>query len=77
MKIISYSGIDAPAITIERPTDLYPALDWIHTQMCDHMENGNDKNGEFKRCAAFISKLMDKVEENGFGNYDDIESVEY
>ena len=49
----------------------------IHTQMCDHIENGNDKNGEFERCATFISKLMDKVEENGFGNYDDIESVEY
>lgn len=77
MKIISYSGIDAPAITIERPTDLYPALDWIHTQMCDHMENGNDKNGEFERCAIFIEKLMNQTESAGFGNDDDIDSVEY
>lgn len=32
---------------------------------------------ELERCSIFISKLMDQVEENGFGNQDDIDNIEY
>ena len=74
MKLINYVGLDEPVITIEKETDLYPALDFIQTKMLELEENGNERAG---KCADFIDKLMKMVEEEGFGNHEDVDNVEW
>ena len=75
MKLTSYIGVDEPVITIEKPTDLYPALDHIQNVMMElYDETGNE---EFEKCADFIGELMDSTEKKGFGNYEDVESIDH
>ena len=73
MKLIQYVGIDEPVMVIEKETDLYPALDFIQSKMIELEEDGNEKAGE---CASFISHLMYKAEQEGFGNHEDVDNVE-
>jgi hypothetical protein len=69
MKIINYIGADGECIVIQRPQDLYPLLDWFHTQLMDLGATETD--------VSYVSKLIDKVEADGYGNFDDVENVEY
>jgi len=64
-----YLGTEAPTIVIEKKEDLYPLLDHFHTEL---MELGYDEE-----TTKYISELMDKVEKDGFGSYDDVENVEH
>lgn len=79
MKLISYAGIDNPVITIERPTDLYAVLDWVQTEMIKLSEDAEieEQGIMFNNCCQFISELMDLTELRGFGNQDDVDSIEY
>lgn len=77
MKLISYVGMDKPEITIERPTDLYPALDWIQTEMIELAESGHRDSAKFEACANFISKLLQQVEDAGFGSIEDVDAIIY
>lgn len=74
MKLISYVGIEESTIFIEKATDLYPALDYIQTKMVELSEEGEPNTSE---CADFISTLMKQAEESGFGNYEDVDNIEY
>ena len=58
---------------MKKETDLYPALDFIQTKMVELEEQGNEKAGKY---AKFISKLMDMAENEGFGNFDDVDNIE-
>ena len=42
--------------------------------MIELEEGGNENAG---KCAYFINELMEKAEKEGFGNYDDVENVEW
>jgi hypothetical protein len=81
MRIINYVGAEGHTIIIEKPTDLFPLLDWIQSEMMEFLDDEDkehtDEFKEFERCANFISKLMDQAESDGFGSYDDIENVKY
>ena len=69
MKIISYFGAEGESIVIEKPQDLYPLLDWFHTQIMDLGASDDDLQK--------VSNLMDDAEKLGLGNFDDIDLVEY
>lgn len=69
MKIQTYIGIDGQVIIIERHQDLFPLLDWFHTQLMDRGANDEALN--------YISDLMDRVEKHGYGSQNDIDDIEY
>jgi hypothetical protein len=69
MKIIGYAGIDEAAIVIQRKQDLYPLLDWFQTQLMDL--------GAEDSAIQYLSSLMEKVEADGYGSYDDIDAIEW
>lgn len=75
MKIVTSSP---EAIVIEQPTDIYPALDWLHSQMCERMELAKATRNvqKWERAAAHLSKLMDITEDAGFGNMDNVDSID-
>ena len=77
MKVEGYSAGDQ--ITITQPTDILPLLYWCQNQMMDNQEAQRTDHNKHKwqRAIDYLSNLMDKVEEDGFGSYDDIENVEY
>lgn len=77
MKLESFIGVPGPVITIQRPTDLYPALDHIQSCMMEHVNNGHKNAAEFERCANLLSEFMQKAEEAGFGNMDDVDNIEW
>lgn len=75
MRLISYVGIEDQVITIEKAEDLYPALDYIQSRMLDVADaTGCDKASE---CATFISTLMELAEKEGYGDFEDIDNIEY
>jgi hypothetical protein len=75
MKLIDYVGTEGPCLVIERPTDLFPALDHIQNIMIELEESTGST--EAARCVEFISGLMEQAEANGFGSHDDVENVEH
>ena len=77
MKLIGYSGIEGVAIVIQRPSDLYPLLDWFQSEMMDIVNSEAPNSGEAEVCANFCTELMERAEEAGFGTFDEIEKVEY
>ena len=79
MKLENYAGIDSEAVTIESPTDIYPLLDWCHTQMIVLQERTKDseKKIEYQRALFFLSETMDRANDAGFGNHDDIENINH
>lgn len=79
MRIILYVGAEGECIIIERPTDIFALLDWCQTKMIDLNENAVDEaeKKEFDDAANYLSKLMDKVEQDGFGSIDDVDNTKY
>jgi hypothetical protein len=69
MIITSYVGIDEQVITIQRKEDLYPLLDWFQTKIMDL----GATDAELKS----VQEIIDIAEKKGFGNYDDVDNVEY
>ena len=69
MKIISYVGVEGECIVIERPQDIFPLLDWAHTQLM-----GIGASEEYLNA---VSRLMDIAEQSGLGSGDDIDRVVY
>lgn len=69
--------MDGPEITIERPTDLYALLDWAQSQMLELSETKEADSEKCNACAEFITLLMGQTENAGFGNMDDVDSIEY
>lgn len=74
MKLISYVGFDSPVMVIEKANDLFPALDHIQGIMLDLSEKGDVRA---EKCADFMCKLMEMTESAGFGNYHDVDNIEY
>lgn len=79
MKCIGYSGIEGYAIVIEQPTDIYPLLDWCQSRMIENQENarGSINIEKWQKAIDYLSKIMEQVEEDGFGNYEDVEKIKY
>lgn len=77
MKLESFTGISGDVITIQRPTDLYPALDWIQSQMMEFVNQEHPDAAKFEACSNLISVFMQTAENNGFGSMDDVDSIEY
>ena len=79
MKQISYVGAESDCIVITQPTDIYPLLDWAQSRMIDNQEKekGSVNVEKWEKAIRFLSKLMEQAEENGFGNYESIDNIEY
>jgi len=79
MKQISYVGAESDCIVITQPTDIYPLLDWAQSRMIDNQEKekGSVNVEKWEKAIRFLSKLMEQAEENGFGNYESIDKIEY
>ena len=79
MKIIGYVGAEADCIIIQQPTDIYPLLDWCQSRMMENQENtkGSVNIEKWQKAINYISKLMELVEKDGFGNQDDIDNIKY
>jgi hypothetical protein len=77
MKIISYIGAESETIVIEQPTDIYPLLDWCQSKMIELQENakGSVNVEKWEKASNYLSKLMEQVEKDGFGNQDDIDNI--
>lgn len=77
MKLEYYNGMGSPTITIQRPTDLYPALGFIQSAMMYFVNNGHHDAHNFEACSNLISQMMEMAEAHGFGNMDDVDNIEY
>lgn len=79
MKITTYLGAEGDSIVIKQPTDIYPLLDWCHSQMIENQEKckGTINIEKWQKAIDYLSELMDKVESDGFGCSDDVDSIEY
>jgi hypothetical protein len=77
MKLEYYNGMGSPTITIQRPTDLYPALDFIQNVMLDFVNNGHPDTHNFLACANLLNGMMETARANGFGNENDVDNIEY
>ena len=77
MKLESFVGIAGEVLTIQKPTDLYPALDWIQSLMMDFVNDGHPDATTFEHCANLISTMMQTAEQWGFGSMDDVDKIEY
>lgn len=79
MKCIGYLGVEGDAIVIEQPTDIYPLLDWCQSQMIEKQETqkGSVNIEKWQKGIDYLSKMMEQVEKDGFGNYEDVENVSY
>lgn len=49
MECLRYVGTDGDTIIIEKPTDLYPMLDWIQSRMMDFVNDEDENKAEFER----------------------------
>lgn len=78
MKQVSYIGAESDTIVINRTTDLYPLIDWAQSRMIDCQENakGSDKD-KWQRSIDYCSKLMQQIEKDDMGSFDDVENIEY
>ncbi len=77
MKLEYFVGVSSPCSTIQRPTDLYPALDFIQSCMMDFVNNGHPDAHNFEACSNLISQMMETAQNNGFGNMNDVDNIEY
>ena len=79
MKCIGYVGAESDCIVIEQPTDIYPLLDWCQSRMMDNQENtkGSANVEKWQKAIDYLSKLMEQVETDGFGSFDDVDAVSY
>lgn len=79
MKSISYIGIEGETIVINQPTDIYPLLDWCQSRMIENQEKakGIANLDKWQKAINYLSELMDDAESKGFGNFNDIDSIEY
>lgn len=80
MKVKHYVGAEGDCIVINSPRDLYPLLDWLQSEMLELAENeyvNTDEQKVYEGVADYISDLMDKVEGDNYGNFADIEKIEY
>ena len=79
MKIENFIGVDGEVITITQPTDIYPLLDWAHSQMMELEENakGTANKAKCQKAYQFLEKLMKQAEEEGFGDHEDVDNIEY
>jgi len=79
MKQIGYVGAEGECIVITQPTDIYAILDWTQSRMIDNQETevGSKNIEKWQKAIDYISDLMDKVEADGFGSYEDIDNIEY
>ena len=79
MIIKNYVGAEGECIVIQKPTDLYPILHWTQSRMIDLTEDENNVSSieELESCILFIGSLLAKTEIAGFGNYGDVENIEY
>jgi len=78
MKAISYVGTEGECIVIQQPTDIYPLLDWCQSRMIDNKENtkGSVNIEKWEKAIHYLSKLMEQVEKDGFGSYEDVDNIE-
>ena len=74
MKAISYFGAEGECIVIQQPTDIYPLWDWCQNKMIENQENtkGSINIEKWEKSINYLSKLMEQVEADGFGNHNDI-----
>jgi len=79
MKIENFIGHEGDTITITKSTDIYPLLDWAHSKLIELEENEKRaaNKDKYREAYQFIGKLMDLAECEGFGNYDDVDEIEY
>ena len=79
MKCIRYVGAESDCIVIEQPADIYPLLDWCQSRMIDNQENtkGSVNVEKWQKAIDYLSKLMEQVEADGFGSFDDVDNVSY
>jgi hypothetical protein len=79
MKCINYLGAEGDCIVIQQPTDIYPLLDWCHSRMIENQqeEKGSVNVGKWQKAIDYLSTIMVKCEADGFGNFDDVENIEY
>lgn len=79
MKQIRYVGAEGECIVIQQPTDIYALLDWCQSRMIDKQEEarGSRNVEKWEKAIVYLSKLMEQVEEDGFGGQDDIDNIEY
>jgi hypothetical protein len=79
MKCIGYVGAEGDCIVIEQPTDIYPLLDWCQSRMIENQENtkGSVNVEKWQKAIDYLSKLMEQVEADGFGSFDDVDAVSY
>lgn len=78
MKQINYFGAEGECIVITQPTDIYPLLDWCQSRMIEKQEdaNGSRNVDKWQKAIDYLSKLMEQVEEDGFGSMDDVDNIE-
>lgn len=79
MKEIAYVGIEGKAITINKPTDIYPLLYWCQSKMIENQQKERTEfnKNKWEKSIMFLSKLMDETEEKGFGNMEDVENIDF
>jgi hypothetical protein len=56
MSIEGYVGIDAPCINVETVEELYEAVDLLHTQVMDNLD-------EDKALLKILSETMDRIQD--------------
>ncbi len=56
MTITSYVGVPEPCVNVETPEELYEALDLLHTQVMDNLN-------EDDALLRILSEAMDKVQD--------------
>lgn len=79
MKLIIYAGTESDSIVIQQPTDIYPLLDWCQSRMIEIQENTKASVNveKWQKAIDYLSKLMEQVEKDGFGNQDNVDNIEW
>ena len=77
MKQINYLGAEGECIVITQPTDIYPLLDWCQSRMIENQEKakGSINVDKWQKAIDYLSKLMEQVEQDGFGDMDDVDNI--
>lgn len=79
MKNILYSGIEGDVLVIDKPTDIYPLLDWRHSRMIENQEKaiGTKNIEKWEKAINYLSELMKDAECKGFGNMEDVDNISW
>lgn len=72
-------GAEGDCIIIKQPTDIYVLLDWCQSRMIENQESekGSVNVEKWDKAINYLSKLMEKVEEDGFGSQEDIDNIDW